>query len=124
MLEFYHVLRGNASTLPGLQAQAPDGAWRDVPCAPNSISVHLGDVLEIMTEGRVPATPHRVIDHRKSRRSIGFFLEPALSARISPIHAVEQAHATESSAKGTYGWHLLKQLRGYEGYENLVPPVE
>jgi isopenicillin N synthase-like dioxygenase len=109
---------------PGLQAQAPDGRWRDVPCYPNSISVHLGDVLEIMTEGRVPATPHRVIDHRKSRRSIGFFLEPALNARISPIHATDRTDGADPSARGTYGWHLLRQLRGYEGYEHLVPPVD
>ena len=32
------------------------------PRLENFILVHLGDVLEIMTNGRVPATPHRFIE--------------------------------------------------------------
>ncbi len=47
----------------GLQAEAADGTWRTAPCRTNSISVHLGDVLSIMTEGKARATPHRVVGH-------------------------------------------------------------
>ncbi len=107
---------------PGLQAQAPDGTWRDVPRVENCISVHLGDVLEIMTDGRLPATPHRVINHGTARQSIGFFLEPALSARLS--QEPPQATSAETAARGTYGWHLLRRMNGYQGYEHLVPRPE
>lgn len=107
---------------PGLQAQAPDGRWRDVPMIENGLSVHLGDVLEVMTGGRVPATPHRVIDHRMARRSIGYFLEPALSAQLCRLDAPLARTAAE--AAGTYGWHLLKQLHSYAGNEDLVPSPE
>lgn len=108
---------------PGLQAQGPDGRWRDIPQAPNGLSVHLGDVLEIMTDGAVPATPHRVLDHGVARQSAGFFLEPALGAHLTPV-AKQLSEAERHSAKGTYAWHLLRRISGYEGYETLVPRPE
>ncbi len=103
---------------PGLQAQAPDGTWRDIPAARNAVSVHLGDVLESLTGGRLAATPHRVLARGEARQSIGFFLEPALDAIITPMATAGEACA---GARGTYGWHLLRQLNGYQGYEALVP---
>ena len=102
----------------GLQAQAPDGTWRDVPRIENCLSVHLGTVLEIMTEGRVPATPHRVIDRGAPRQSIGFFLEPGLGAQLEPIKA---GAAASASVTGTYGWHLQERFHEQKGYEHLVP---
>lgn len=107
---------------PGLQAEAPDGTWRDIPSTPNSISVHLGDVLSIMTEGRIPATPHRVVDYGVTRQSIGFFLEPALSARLAPLNATEATQ--ERPGAGTYGWHLMSVFNSRESHQDLVPAPE
>ncbi len=106
---------------PGLQAQAPDGTWRDVPATENCVSVHLGDVLEIMTDGKVSATPHRVIDHGTARQSVGFFLEPALNAELAPLS--EEAARTDKGRRwqGTYGWALLERISGYGGYGDFVP---
>lgn len=106
---------------PGLQAQAPDGTWRDVPRLDNCVSVHLGDVLEVMTGGRVPATPHRVIDHGTPRQSIGFFLEPALGAKLTALEARDSGPDAAESARGTYGWHLLRRLSGYAELKDIVP---
>lgn len=102
----------------GLQAQAPDGRWRDVPMIKDCLSVHLGTVLEIMTGGKVPATPHRVIDHGICRQSIGFFLEPGLGAQLEPM---KNDRAQSNCATGTYGWHLQKRYHQQKGYEHLVP---
>ncbi len=108
---------------PGLQAQAPDGTWRDVPLIRNCISVHLGEVLEVMTEGRIRATPHRVIDHGTARQSIGFFLEPALGARLAPIRngALEDA---DPAGPGTYGWHMQTRFAGRAQYQGLILPPQ
>jgi len=103
---------------PGLQAQGPDGIWRDVPHVKNAISVHLGDVVEIMTAGAVPATPHRVLNLNAPRQSIGFFLEPGLGAQLSPL---SESDSKSHSARGTYAWHLLRRLSSYPGFETLVP---
>ena len=109
---------------PGLQAQSPGGVWRDVPQISNCVSVHLGTVLEIMTGGRVPATAHRVLDFGVPRQSIGFFLEPALGAQLSEVGQVPACSNDAADARGTYGWHLLKRLHGYTGYEHLVADPE
>lgn len=96
---------------PGLQVEGPDGVWRDVPQLPGSISVHLGDVLSMMTGGDIPATPHRVVDHGGERQSIGFFLEPTPFASMTGGNRLED----------TYGWRLLQRLRSYSGMRELVP---
>ena len=107
---------------PGLQAQSRDGIWRDVPPVANCISVHLGDVLEIMTDGRVPATPHRVLDKGCARQSIGFFLEPALGAKLSAVQPEDPPVVIdEEAARGTYGWHLLRRMHGYSEVGQFVP---
>ena len=106
---------------PGLQAQGPDGTWRDVPAGRNAISVHLGDVLESLSGGRLAATPHRVLASGGPRQSIGFFLEPALGAIITPTPRSAGLGEAAAGTRDTYGWHLLRQLNGYQGYEDLVP---
>ncbi len=103
---------------PGLQAEAPDGTWRDVPMIPNAVSVHLGTVLERMTSGRVPATPHRVVDHGTPRQSIGFFVEPGLEVALGPISA---GAAQPADLSATYGWHLQERFHSMAGFADLVP---
>lgn len=98
----------------GLQAQGPDGAWHDVPHQPNTVSVHLGTVLEQMTGGRVRATPHRVLDLGVHRRSVGFFVEPGLATHLTEPDA-------ERPFAGTYGWHLQERFHSMPGFEELVP---
>ena len=89
---------------PGLQAQGPDGVHRDIPMVPNAISVHVGDVMTRLTDGAVPATPHRVLASDTARRSIGFFLEPALTA---PVTAAARTR-DPVPVQDTYGWQLLE----------------
>jgi isopenicillin N synthase-like dioxygenase len=89
---------------PGLQAQGQDGVHRDIPMVPNAISVHVGDVMTRLTDGAVPATPHRVLASDRARRSIGFFLEPALTA---PVTAAART-SDPVPVQDTYGWQLLE----------------
>lgn len=107
---------------PGLQAQAPDGTWRDVPLIRNCISVHLGEVLEVMTEGHIRATPHRVLDHGTARQSIGFFLEPALGAMLAPVQGARGD--ADPAGPGTYGWHLQSRFAGRPHFKHLVQPPQ
>ena len=88
---------------PGLQARGPDGVFRDIPMVPNAISVHVGDVMTRLTGGIVPATPHRVLSSDRARRSIGFFLEPALTAPVTAAQDTRDPVPPED----TYGWQLI-----------------
>ena len=73
----------------------------------NSISIHVGTALQGMTEGDIPATPHRVLDLNQRRQSIGFFLEPGLSAQVGALHGQDTGH------EGTYGWHLRERFNNH-----------
>ena len=73
----------------------------------SSISVHVGTALQGMTENNIPATPHRVLDLRRSRQSIGFFLEPGLNAQMGALSG------TNLGCEGTYGWHLRERFQSY-----------
>jgi isopenicillin N synthase-like dioxygenase len=106
---------------PGLQAQAPSGIWRDVPQIKNSISVHIGTVVKIMSDNQLPATPHRVIDTGGLRQSVAFFVEPALDVALAPIDSVLSNKSGSHPASGTYGWHLQETFHGRTRYRDLVP---
>ncbi len=100
---------------PGLQAQGIDGRFRDIPMAENAISVHVGDVMTHMTRGAVPATPHRVLAGQGARQSVGFFLEPALSAPVTPADRQGETGVAE-----TYGWQLLDTFAGREVWKGVI----
>jgi len=88
---------------PGLQAEGQDGVWRDIPKLPNAISIHVGDVMTRLTDGAVPGTPHRVLACKGPRRSVGFFLEPRLSALVTPANLPDD----QTTIRDTYAWQLL-----------------
>ncbi len=87
----------------------------------NCVSVHLGDVIEMMTDGLVPATPHRVIDRGAARQSVGFFLEPSLGAELGSLNDDAPGPQADAGWRGTYGWALLRRISGYDGFGELVP---
>ncbi|MEM7116941.1 MAG: 2OG-Fe(II) oxygenase family protein [Chloroflexota bacterium] len=66
----------------GLQAQARNGDWLDVPRVEGGCSVHIGEAFGTMTADMMPATPHRVLSTGAARQAIGFFLEPAIHASV------------------------------------------
>lgn len=68
----------------GLQAQARNGDWLDVPRVDGACSVHMGEAFGTMTGDVMPATPHRVLSTGAARQAIGFFLEPGIHASVMP----------------------------------------
>ncbi|UTM60274.1 isopenicillin N synthase family oxygenase [Photobacterium sp. CCB-ST2H9] len=66
---------------PGLQVQAKNGDWLDVPCEFGNLIINIGDMLQEASGGYFPSTTHRVInpegtDKTKSRISLPLFLHP------------------------------------------------
>ena len=66
----------------GLQMKGPDGVWRDVPQVSAGLSVHCGDLIKPLTDGRLEGTPHRVVGRGEDRCSVGFFLEPDFETEV------------------------------------------
>jgi isopenicillin N synthase-like dioxygenase len=80
-----------AATAPGLQVQARDGSWHDVPADTGSIVVNSGDMLAMATAGHYRSTTHRVVnptgeEARRPRLSMPLFLHPWPEVRLSATH--------------------------------------
>lgn len=70
-----------AANEPGLQVQAKDGSWIDVPCDFGNLIINIGDMLQEASGGYFPSTTHRVINpsgerQTQSRISLPLFLHP------------------------------------------------
>ncbi|KAJ6402253.1 hypothetical protein OIU84_014361 [Salix udensis] len=78
------VLRSNNTT--GLQICLKEGTWVSVPPDQTSFFINVGDILQVMTNGRFTSVKHRVLaDPLKSRMSMIFFGGPPLSEKIAPL---------------------------------------
>ncbi|MCU7553695.1 isopenicillin N synthase family oxygenase [Alteromonas sp. ASW11-19] len=80
-----------AANEPGLQVQAKDGSWLEVPCDFGNLIVNIGDMLQEASGGYFPSTTHRVInpenaDMTKSRISLPLFLHPRPDVKLSDRH--------------------------------------
>jgi len=96
----------------GLQVQAADGSWFDVPYIEQSLVLNTGQVMATWSRGLIKATPHRVINHPdRDRYSIAFFYDCGLDTPIAPLMPAQPACARCSEPAKRYGDHLDSILR-------------
>ncbi|MBP0588566.1 isopenicillin N synthase family oxygenase [Paraburkholderia sp. LEh10] len=97
----------------GLQVQAADGDWLDVPFIDNSLVLNTGQIIATWSRGRIKATPHRVVNHPcKARYSIAFFFDCGLNAPVAPLVPPQDSTAArEAQPTKLYGEHLEALLR-------------
>lgn len=77
-----------AATRPGLQLLTPEGEWLDIDAPPGAMVCDTGDMMALLTGGRLPATTHRVINPGGAdggRMSMPFFLHPHPDALLGPL---------------------------------------
>ncbi|XP_027368716.1 gibberellin 2-beta-dioxygenase 2-like [Abrus precatorius] len=75
------ILRSN--DVGGLQISLQDGVWVPVNPDPSAFYVNVGDVLEVMTNGRFVSVRHRAMTNSyTSRMSMAYFGAPPLHACI------------------------------------------
>jgi gibberellin 3-beta-dioxygenase len=76
------------SLVPGLQLfrHGPD-RWVTVPAeAPDAFVVNVGDLFQILTNGRFHSVYHRAVVNRDSDRiSLGYFLGPPAATKVAPL---------------------------------------
>ncbi|KAK1380378.1 Gibberellin 2-beta-dioxygenase 2 [Heracleum sosnowskyi] len=78
------ILRSNC--VSGLQISIEDGVWIPVTSDPSACFVNVGDLLQVMTNGRLMSVRHRAVnDPSKSRLSFGYFSGPPLHAKITVL---------------------------------------
>ncbi len=80
---------------PGLEVRRRGGGWIPVSAAPGEFVINFGEMLEMWTNGRIKATPHRVIGPDHARISVPLFFNPNHDANVAPIGSGEQMNARE-----------------------------
>ncbi|QMU78279.1 isopenicillin N synthase family oxygenase [Streptacidiphilus sp. PB12-B1b] len=69
---------------PGLEVYGRDGGVHLVPAAPDQITVLVGDLLELLTGGRIESTLHWVRPRDPDRHSLTYFYGPDFDEVIAP----------------------------------------
>ncbi|TNE84575.1 MAG: isopenicillin N synthase family oxygenase [Deltaproteobacteria bacterium] len=95
-----------ASTRPGLELLTREGKWMAVQTPPGVMVCDTGDMMQLLTGGRLPATTHRVVNPDNAdggRYSMPFFVHPHPDRRLTTLGSDEQGPTTRD--------FLLQRLR-------------
>lgn len=99
----------------GLQVQAPDGAWIDVPPLDGAVIVNTGDIVPVWSAGTWRSTPHRVVNPPgRDRYSIAYFFDPGMDTVIEPL--VPASSVNDRSF--VFGDHVMQQLDATYDYRD------
>ena len=74
---------------PGLEVRKRGGGWIPLSAPPGEFVINFGEMLEFWTQGRVKATPHRVVGGMAERISVPMFFNPTYDTNVAPPGAPE-----------------------------------
>jgi len=100
--ECFTLLR---ATAPGLQIVDRAGEWIDVPLLDDALVMNIGDMMEILSNGRYVATRHRVKKVAQERYSFALFHSCDYDHVIAPV--IDADAPRYAALKG--GEHLFNQ---------------
>jgi len=70
--------------VPGLEVRLRGGGWLPVSAEPGTFIINFGEMIEMWTEGKVKATPHRVRGTSQERISMPLFFNPNHDTNVAP----------------------------------------
>lgn len=82
-----HITLLVAASAPGLEVMDSQKQWHAVPHEENSITVNIGDMLQLASEGLYKSTTHRVVNPNESnsdRLSMPLFIHPYSETVLAP----------------------------------------
>lgn len=98
-----------------------DGEYRSIKPEPGCIVVNLGDTFSRITNFKLKATMHRVLDIGKERFSSPFFFDPKYNAVIPSNCLVPEEEQQEEPI--IYGdWLITKMTNAYVEWKNWEMP--
>jgi isopenicillin N synthase-like dioxygenase len=96
---------------PGLELRRPDGRWLDAPVTGDRLVVLFGDMLETWTNGRIPATGHRVRRSPAERFSIVMFVAVDDDVTVAPLQDFLSAGESPRYAAVRQAAHIDAEIR-------------
>ena len=97
------------ATSPGLEVLNAKGTWVDAPPLPDAFVINIGDLLEVLSNGRWVSTAHRVRKVREERYSAPLFFNLDYDAEIAPAPHLVAADGAAHYPTVRAGEHLLAQ---------------
>jgi isopenicillin N synthase-like dioxygenase len=97
------------ATSPGLEVVNGAGEWIDAPPLPGAFVVNIGDMLEIMTNGELSATSHRVRRVASDRYSFPLFFSCDYHTVVAPLPAFVTGQRPSRYDSLIAGEHLFAQ---------------
>ena len=95
---------------PGLEVLNVNDRWMKAPPLEGTFVVNIGDMLEVWSNARCPATLHRVVNNGVERMSLPFFVAANYDAVIEPLAQLVPRGRRPAYAPVVAGHHLLGQL--------------
>ena len=83
----------------GLEVRPRGGGWIAVSAEPGDFIINFGEMLEMWTDGRVVATPHRVVGQDHERISVPLFFNPNHDTNVAPIGSGKVIRAVDHLQK-------------------------
>lgn len=96
-------------TADGLEVQNGAGEWIDAPVMPGAFVINIGDMLEVLSNGRFVATMHRVRKVGQERYSFPLFCACDYDTLIEPIAALVEPGQASPYTPVVCGEHLYAQ---------------
>jgi isopenicillin N synthase-like dioxygenase len=106
---------------PGLQIEH-DRTWRDVTPSAGALLIHLGDVVQVWSNDRYRAPPHRVLASAEHERySAPYFLNPSYETTYAPLPG---ACGAEPPRYRSIHWGEFRSKRAAGDYADLGEEVQ
>jgi isopenicillin N synthase-like dioxygenase len=97
------------ASAPGLEVLSPSGAWIDAPPLPGCFVVNIGDLFEVLSNGRWISTAHRVRSVTEERFSAPLFFNLDYDAEVAPLPHLVARDGRAHYPRIRAGEHLLAQ---------------
>ncbi|MEM9860248.1 MAG: 2-oxoglutarate and iron-dependent oxygenase domain-containing protein [Myxococcota bacterium] len=98
----------------GLELLTREGEWLPIAAVPGQIIVDTGDMMSRITNDRIPATTHRVVNPKgdpKPRYSMPFFIHPHLDVDLTVLESCVPAGESAKYPPINNEEFLLERLR-------------
>ena len=107
---------------PGLEVQR-DGRWHLVEPRPDALVVNIGDIVQVWSNDRYRAAPHRVLTNAaRDRYSIPFFLNPSYETTYEPLPTT--VTPDRPAAYRRIGWREFRSLRAAGDYADIGEEIQ
>jgi isopenicillin N synthase-like dioxygenase len=97
------------ATSPGLEVLSSAGGWIEAPPVPGAFVINIGDLFEVLSNGRWTSTAHRVRRVSEERYSAPLFFNLDYTAEVAPLPSLVASADAPRYPRVLAGEHLLSQ---------------